>query len=65
MKRIMQGIIVVVKYYCICVGILITIVVGHKMVMDHLNPVPVVRAQLNIKLPPATFSNQPSKGVKQ
>jgi|GEM_PF-4354157 hypothetical protein len=61
MKKILRGLLYLGKAYLLLVGLIVTVMVGRQLYLDRQSKIPMVRAQLNLVLPPATFTNQPNQ----
>jgi hypothetical protein len=57
-KSILHGLLYLAKAYLMLVGLIVTLMVARQLYVDHQGTPPLVRAQLNLVLPPATFTNQ-------
>jgi hypothetical protein len=61
-RKIFHGLIYLGKAYLMLVGLLVTLMVGRQLYLDHYGSnIPMVRAQLNLVLPPLTFTNKPKQ----
>lgn len=62
MKRVLRASLAVAKWYFILVGVLVTVMVGRQIYLSKtVTTSGAFKAQLNLTMPPANFSNQGEK----
>jgi hypothetical protein len=64
LKKVLHALFYLAKAYLLLVGLIVTVMVGRQLYLDRQgSKIPMVRAQLNLVLPPATFTNRPGQSV--